>query len=685
MGSMINIDYNAYEAQHNPGFLAYITEGKQILEDDVDAEGLHKGALWFDNTILDADGTGIILDKDNKTFSIQEYDGKDPNISGGTDFMVAFRTSFSGLAVNGGYVRIMIANSEANLNDPDTIYMKDVRGNLLAAEKYYKKDDELGALEIVGVINATGVKKFKCGVITNIPELYLSDKERGLTGVMIQSFSSTEKTGLALTQYELDTQQDINFSGIFLGNDRVNLAYVMSKDFAKKVIPQGTLVTEPDGWGFYSLSASTHFGITSSHLDIDGDFNLHKVFSADETLALHNKEIRASLTIDDEQTGYILALVKWTGKPDEYTHEIFKSRNQLAPNFEANWEKVDQLIINPLVIVGDHHVEKVFTIPKTANNYALVLYPESDLGNATVKLKQFKVDVVNPFNAYYIHSTNPIKETHLELDTEYRQLIQDTQGYGALRYTINNAPMPMPVGMLGKGANLDITIDPTVNVIHGSAAKGGEGAIKFGREGIATINTQLRVWSEQSQDYNVQFWYSKVSSDGQTFTKIIDSDLTQLVKKHASNTLLTMPGFEIDVKPGDRIALFAQSDIVDGAFIECVSDDKPMVKTDIRLEIVTAGSGDVPGTGVDLSGFTKVYDYQDIVRYDFSNTVQIEIPLEIPADVEMAVLSVHKQDSDGKVRPIKDPDYEYDPVGHTLKFHFGVTPLTGQVVLGFYV
>jgi len=685
LGVDLEIDRLAYEKQHNPGFLAYLSNLEYIMGIYGATDKYHKGALWFDDVVIDADGIGIKKDRSNKAYGIQEYDGKDPNVTGGTDFMIAMRVSFEGIARSSGIIRIMLIKKTAVEGDTaENTYIKDKDGNFMIAQRYYKIGESFGDLEILGVVNTSGLEEFKCVVITDITgdEIYINSKEDGLSGLMIQSLNSVEKTGQALLQYEADTKQDINYTAAYLGESRCTLQYLNKKNVAAETILQGSVVQQLDGWGVVPIS-QLRWEVSNGHIKIDGDFNIHHIFTADETRALWGKDIKVTVELTNKQTGYILALVKHVGKPDVYTKDIFKSRNALAPIFDTGWALVTEKIINVDVVNDFHTVEENFTIPNDISNYAVILYPESDLGNAEILLKEFKVDVLNPFSGYFLHSTNPLSEGHLYLDKEYKHLQQDTHGYPGIRYTINQADTPLPVGKIDGGL-ADIILDPTINIITGSKANGGEGAIQFKKSGNATIATTLRVWSEQSSDYHVQFWYARVSSDGSTSTKIADSDVTAVIPKHTSSMLLKMPEFEIGVKPDDRIALFGKSDVDDGAFIECVNDSKPMVDTDIHFEEVIASS-DVPDLGMDFSAFNKVFDYQQIVRYDFDNVVQLSIPLDIPVDVELAILSVHKKDADNKVRPIKDPDYLYDPVGKTLQFHFGAVALTGRIVLGFYV
>jgi hypothetical protein len=591
LGVEVEIAHDAYEKSHNPGFLAYTTQPEKLTVLTASDSVYRKGTIWFDDISLDADGIGITKDIVSKSYGIQEYDGKDPNVTGGTDFMVAFRASFLGQAPSDGFIRIMLIKKNATQSSTmDDTYIKDKGNTLMAVERFYNQGDLLGDLQLLGFVTARELQEFKCVVVTNIigEEIYLNAKEDGLTGLMIQALTSAEKTGVALTQYELDTQQDLNFTAMYLGAERATLKYDLNQTVAPRTILQGSTFEDLDGWGYYAVAQNT-VKMQDGYMEVYNDFNLHHIFSADETIALRGKQVKVTTELYNPQTGYIVALASHTGKPDEYATEIFKSRNLGgAVIVEPGWS-IDfstQQIINVGASDAFHIAEHVFTIPHDANNYAILIYPETDFGSAEIKLKQLSVDVVNPFNTYYLHSTKQLDELHLASSDRHKTFVQNSQSYYSLRYTLTNHEAPMPVGMPRLG-NANIVLDPSVNKVQGSAAKGGEGALKFLLDGTALVKTALRLSNEKNLDYNTRFWYANVSTDGQTFTKIADSETTFLVKKDSVGTEVNMKPFRISVEKNSRIALRSQTDILDGAYMICTDDSKPMVVTTVDFEELT--------------------------------------------------------------------------------------------------
>jgi len=625
----LEIKHDAYEQMHKPSFLAYLKETEDIVgkiqpDDQNTAKSHHDGALWFDDIVWPT-GIYIQTDRVNKAYSIQEADQLDPNVSGGTDYLIAFRVHMKGVAPDDGFVRAYLYNKSIDPFEP-TGYLTDKDGNLMVVQRNYKAGQELGYLDVLGIVNAKGLQSFSCHVVDNFANdiIEVTDRTEGCTGLMIQALTSEAKTGIGLLQFESDTQQNIEFSSHYLGVDRMNLAYILSRPEAPVSYTAGTNFISSNGWRLINPNG-IKIGVVDGHLHIqdDGvhicDFNFGKAFSAEETLLLRGKDVEVTTTLVDKDDAFRVALMKWTGAPDEYTPEIFTTRNNGLPIFQTDWTKVEDFFISEDVVSGDHTVAHTFSVPTDANNYALIIYPEGAQLPIALKLKEFKADVNPAITGYVLHAPELANEQHLEFDTKYKEIAADNLGYGSFRYTINNVPdgMPMPIGKAIKGA-ADISFDRTINQVSGSENHAYEGAIKFDKDGNATISTELLVWSEKGSSVVAQtrFWWSRVSSDGLTFTKIDDSELTVGIRG-GTKAINTMPTFSIKVDTGDRIALFATTDQSDGAYLQSVSPSAPMVSTTINFNELTADIVDheskqlrdselrvIPFTGISAQNYT---------------------------------------------------------------------------------
>lgn len=688
----LGIKQGTFEPLQPPTFLAYLSETEEILGKSNSPQGHRDGSLWFDNVIVPA-GSYIETNKAGKAYGLQEADELDPNVSGGTDYLVIFRAALKGVAPDDGYVRAYLHEKAYN-NFQESKILKDVNGHFMSYEKHYHKGDKLGVVEVAGVVNAKGLDDFTCHVVDDFVDdvLNLEDRTEGGTCLMIQAITSEGKTGNGLQQFELDTGQNVEFSSHYLGVDRMNLNWITQQDMPVKLGAAGTGKTMTDGFHFYNISAMK-MGVTEGHLFFQDngvdvcDFNFGKIFSAEETQMMRGKEVDLTVTLTDQHDGYNVALMKWMGKPDEYTSEIYKTRTNDTPNFQTNWSKVDEKGISEDITQGDHSIVKTFTVPSDAINYAVIIYPVTAQTPMELRLKQFKLDVANPFIGYSLKAPELASEQGLYHSTRVKKLVQDTHSFASLRYTLNNAPdgLPMPVGELSKG-NASITLDPSLNVISGSGAGGGEGAIVFGEDGVVTIDTELLLWNEQSTDSVVNFWYATIGP-GNQLSKIADSEMQVTVKANSTGIQYSMPSFGLQVETGEKIVLLGKADKADGAYLKCVSDNKPLLSTTITFEEFLGSNvvSDDPFADIDLSQFDKVYTGVMTATKVVSNTSSSTFQLDIPSNMNVSVMQAVKELEDLSVRPVKHLDWVYNNSTNTLTVSFGELVGLGAITIGVYV
>lgn len=680
------IDPAAYERQHTASLLAYLSDETNIIG----KKGItkHAGALWFEDIVYSSP-TYIQLDRNKKLVGIQEYDGLDPNVTGGQDYLIAFRVNMKGAAPEDGVVKVYL--NEYDELERDVGVLVNSNGQPMAAERSYKAGEKLGALDVVGVVKASALRYFSCNVEDTFNDAYitLTDSTEGVTGLMVQALTVGEKTGPALLQFEADTNQDIGFSSHYLGAERVDFEWLIRSNGAPTIVPAGQGLTMSDGYGIYNVTP-LKFGTVNSHLLISdngsdlADFNLHRIFSAEETQMMRGKHIDVSITLTNKDMAFRVALMKWVGTPDLYTPEIYKTRSNDTINLQPNWVTVGELFVTEEPIIDDHTVTKQFTVPNDANNYAIMVYPINAQQPLTMLLKDLRVDVTDPFTGYVIHYSEMDRERALAFSEQHMTLYQDNQGYAALRYTINGNDQPMPIGELGNGA-ADVSIDNTLNTIAGTMAKGGEGGLSFKADGKVTVTTALRLWNEKSDSAAVMFWYELVDVGQQRGTMIDASKGVFTVHVGAQASLFYMPTFSIGVTAGQRLILRVTGDGPDCAFLQSVSPSAPMLYTTITFDEFTSGAYDDPFAGIDMSQFTKSYQAGMTVTKDVANVASVVIPIDIPDDVNVVVLGAIKELEDLTVRPVTKLDWSYSNKKKTLTVSFGETVLVGRVTMGFYL
>lgn len=591
------VKHDYFELRKPPGYLAYLSEDEEIIgRIKANEAGVRQAPIWFDDIIVSSDGL-LNTDKTNKAYAIQDYTEDDPNVTGGIPTLIAFRAAMKGKAPNDGFVELLLKKTDEGTPTQDGDYLLNPEGNPIGLRKQYKSGDDLGVLDLMTIYMAKEQVKFQCILEHNFVDdgVMLEDRTEGASGIMIQALGGDYSTGDALLQFENDTMQNIEFTKHYNGEDIFNMAWVLEHDMPETNLDIGQGETSVDGFHFYNAT-KLKAGIEDKTITVKDNgtdmayFNLGQIFSAEKTYMLRDKDLDVTVTLQDKDNAYRVYIAKWIGKPDKYTDKIITDQINDSPVLETNWELGDSLFISEDVLSGEHDFSGALTVPSDAVNFAVIIVPVVKQSPSTLKLKGFKIDVSEPFYGWILEAPELVGEKYLQFSERHAELRCDfVSGTGGIRYTLNDVPdgMPMPVGII-KSGKADIEIDHTINQVQGSTLTQFEGAIKFNRKGKATIQTSLYVQSELSHGIlaSTKFWYSKVSGDGQTFTKIPLSEYDVQVRG-MTKAINNMPKFSINVEAGDRIALFATSDRADGAMIGTLERNVPMLKTVIDFNEIT--------------------------------------------------------------------------------------------------
>lgn len=599
------VQHDYFELAKPPGYLAYLVENEEVMGRVKPGEtGVRTAPIWFDDNVVGGNSPFIEIDKPNKALGIQDYTDDDPNVTGGIPTLIAFRVAMKGKAPNDGFVELLLKKTDEGTPTQDGDYLLNANGNPIGIRKQYKSGDDLGTLDCMSIYMAKGLTKFQCIVEHDFVNdgVLLEDRTEGASGILIQALGTDYATGDALLQFENDTMQNIEMSKHYNGEDIFNMAWALTYDRVDVDITTGTGQTSVDGLHFYN-NTNLKVGVADNTIHIHDNgtdmayFNLGQIFSAEKTYMLRNKDLDIKVTLQDKENAFRIYMVKWTGNPDVYTNKVIASYDpDTGAVADVNWTLDGSIFISEDAISGEHDFAGTLTVPADANNFAVVIAPGGEQTPIDLYMKGFEVDVSDPFYGWILEAPELVGEKHLQFDERHAELRCDVAGYASIRYTLNNVPagMPMPIGVI-KSGKADIEIDHTINQVAGTALPQFEGAIKFNKEGKALIQTDLYVHSEKTHDIlaTTKFWYSKVSTDGNTFTKIPLSEYTTQVRGQ-TKAINKMPKFEVDVQPGDRIALFGTTDQADGAFIDQhIGDPTPMLKTVIDFDEITEAESDL--------------------------------------------------------------------------------------------
>lgn len=589
-----------FEQSHTPSFYACLENELMIVQNQNKA--IRSGNIYFDS-VYSHTGNALTFDAKRKAYGLQEVDGGDPNITGGTPNLVICRLSLKGKAPLDGYVELCLKKTPGILGVPDTgiEILTDEEGQPFAARKHYSKGQDLGDIEVAGIYRAKGLVEFNCELKHTFgsDELLINDKSEGASCLLVQTIDSNEKTSISFLQYESDTQQKVTFTTHYLGGDLANVEY-MSPKIPIKEGPAGNGLSSPDGWHFYNstkIAAGYENEVLTFKSASDGTkcfFSFGHVFNSEYAKMLAGKELVLKATLENQSDVFKVGLFAWSGEPDSYGEKIITDCNNSTITTESGWTLVDSDISIPEVAdaTGNNVIEK-FTIPANCNNFAILIYPLDKKSPISLKIKDFIIGVEEPSYGFILKESKSINEQHLAFSDRYKRFSMNAVnigGYGA-RYTITSAGVPMPVGLPGKG-KADIDLDPTINKVAGSQIGKGEGAIKFGADGKATVKTSLNVYAgeklKKGETQPVTFWYEMINSEGKKI-KITDSETSfDLTGGDKIAHVCSMKPFTISVNAFDRIYLQAKCTVDDGAYLASYSANQQLIETEIDFKELAA-------------------------------------------------------------------------------------------------
>lgn len=518
LAAMLEIEHGTFEPVHTPGFLVYLEDDILVkTNDDIwEDENAHKAPIWLGEITVEGNQF-VNPDAAGKKYEIQEADTLNPNVTGGTDYLIAFRAAMVGKAPEEGHVRAYIIDKSTDKP------LLDTNGNPFVFHKAYDKGDELGHVQAIGVANFKGLREIELHVTTSFDltkhNLTLGNKTNGGTCLLVQGMSRTSKTGDALQQFELDTKQHLIFDTHYFGDDFYNIRDILDHRLPfDYTMDAGDSQELPDGSFVGSIFGNT-VRQTNGIFEIDGipnktnDFHWVRMFDAAETLILHEKDLKATVSIKNQAEGFNLDLVYWDGDPEDYTGQVYAGRDQMQElQLNAGWHIADTMYWDAKPMDDFHEVTKTFKVPKEAVNVGVMLRPAFEVSSDDFLVNNFQVDVVNPFIGYILKGVEKNIETHLIYSTDYKEYAREAVPGTVSSWIVipsSDEGRALPLGKEVKGA-ADISLDTTAI---------SQGSMVFNKEGKAAFEVDLNIWNYDAPTETVDVWLVRVDPDG-TFTEI---------------------------------------------------------------------------------------------------------------------------------------------------------------------
>lgn len=544
-----------------------------------------KSKLYFSDTRIKG-GMFVYPDNDTKSFVIQDVDPQDdPNISGGTTFIIALyyepNPDESNIVTQDGQLVL-------ELVDDNDIPINDTEGNPMGAVIDYKANDKIKPELYIGECKASAFTRVHLKI-----DLKFANEEiisvGANTQLCIQSITKEESSGLALLSFMAFTGYNINFDTKYYGYNSLNLAQFLTFD----VTENNTKIQQMQFGNntYLDFKANAKLSITNNHLIIKDDgvnppiWSIIKYYDTLDSHSIGGKSYKVSTTLTDKDNAYRVGLLEYTGtvKPAPIP-SVLRYQNE-NPIFTDGWVQRDSMFISEDAILGDHSQNKIFTIPSDPKGIAIIMYPQSSIPS-TLNLKDLEGDITPWFNRVIITDNSHISERYLQSkDGVYRGIVKTPSGDLAYRYTVNSTDTKIPVGVIS-GDDNNIVNDNSWTDPGSLDPNKTQGDLKFLVDGKVTISYTARCFNEQGSLNQIQFWLAKNTNN--VFTEVPNSKTaTTIESQRTKPKMVTSFKFSFDVKANETYRMFAKSDKDDGFYLQSDLDGVPLFRLDIEFDEFT--------------------------------------------------------------------------------------------------
>ncbi|AHI61215.1 hypothetical protein vBVpaS1601_63 [Vibrio phage vB_VpaS_1601] len=583
-GVEIGVKPDTFELRKTPGFLSYVQYPELVYGKMKDGNFSRKGAIWPELLKVSPEGF-LQIDRANKAIGLQDTNPlDDPNVSGGSKFLVWPFVYLEGVAPDDGYVELRFVKKD------DHSIAEDIDGHAMAVRHNYKAGDVLTPkhepLMFTQVIAAKGVTEYQLVIVDNFDEyVKVLDYTDGPSGLCIQELRTTGSSSEALIRAEIDTGFSVRVDSYYVGTYLASINYLTSMQEPAVKVDAGEKASTVAGIQMHAITDlmySVEQGMIKVN-DYNGnvcDFYLGLEIPSDLSRVLAGEGLEVELSLQDKDSGWKIGFFSYKGDMGSVPN-IFDRRDQGSIVLNKGWSEWHSGFIPEDAVSGLHTAQESATVPKDADYVVIAVYPVSAQSPISFNLKAFHVDAANPHDDYTI---NPIRITglqHLDFMTETVKLVQDTQGYASLRYTINNddAGNPMPLGIPESKLKF-MHLDKTKNIVSGSGAKGGEGALVADNEIDVTVSQKWQLYNEQMSASTTEFWLMLYKAGDGSVSEVPNSRTTFTVEsKRPGVDYFTTNEVTINMEPGDYIYARSKSDSVDGAYTQTTQESKPLCIT----------------------------------------------------------------------------------------------------------
>lgn len=577
----------------------------------------------FDN-VLYKGGQSVYINQQTGGIVVQEIDGGDPNVTGGTLFLAILDyspdKSQDNKLTQDGKIRLALTDSGGN-------YIKTLDGGNAVVERTYKAGDEIRDMRLAVLFRATTYTE----VFYKIEGDFANEEAISVglgSGICVQSIEPNSGMGDALIAYEVYTGSHVEIGKINYSTNNINFARVLVKDGLAQV--GGNNTSNLGNNLFFDIRTSMSTQIINNSLKIEANappcvFSIYKIYNKADLRRLNGRNIEISVDLMNKDSAMRLVMMGYKGT-DPTTSPKLLSYNNGQPQYNAGWTEIDSLFIAENAVSDRHKETKTFTF-QSADNYetcTFLLRPENGAVPVNVTIYDIEGDIKPGFVFAGVKELYTAEQmTLIKKDMFTKSAILCPIAYSAYRYTFNTDDTKIPVGIF---KNNEFVRNNNAWYDAKSIGKQDQGDIEVLKSFRGSLSYSLNIFNEQATDSSVTIWLARVEKDG-TFTKIADSEMVVSVSANTTPSVInevTKPAFVHNFRKGESYRWFARADKTDGAYIQCNSGSHiPMTEIIIDVEYYT----EIPEDILRENGVAKIklMDGANEVKDPENYTIQIDV------------------------------------------------------------
>ncbi|MGL5713094.1 MAG: hypothetical protein ACRCX2_08750 [Paraclostridium sp.] len=613
-------------SQHNEGIHACLGN-MQLLNSMYPKEKMYFGDIRCKG------GKFVYADMNTKSFVIQDVDPQDdPNVSGGTTFLVAmyFDPSIENASIT------QDGSIEIQLVDDNDVVLKNTDGLPVTALIKYKAGDIPKPELYIGEIQASAFTRVHMKVKLNFPteEIIYAGPN---TQLCLQAINAYESSGIALLSFMLFTGYRFGFETKYYGYNSINLSKFLLFDRPQSDVPADSTVQL--GENFYiNFKSKGKAEITGNKLILQDNgtdlpvFSISKLYTPLDCAYLGDKNMKITVKITNKEGAFIVGMLEYTGKESKPPIPFVTSYNNSNPIFTNGWVKRDELFIVEDPTKDEHTETKDFQLPKDAQGIAFIIYPMDTVSPCKLTLGDFEGDITPWFTKTIISSNSHIKEMQLYDKDVYKFATYTPSEFRAYRMTANKADTKLGIG---KNFSVGNTLSSKAwDVIEGVDPDKVQSDLIANKDGKGFMQYTVRAFNDSATDNDLIVFLGKKNPDN-TYTEVYQSRLTTTIGAHTSTPqILSSTEFELDFKSGDIFRLFMKSNVDDGFYLQSDTDGVPLSIVKISVNEMSAIEAKI----VDLDLRANEVKFVDGGQEVFNKILQYDVQTGKMTVVDKAVI-----------------------------------------------